>query len=372
MQTANERLLNEAIAHAIDLNRYSTGVVRRMMALLNKVDADLIAQLTGALERVPEGSFSVERLEQLIASVRQLNADAYRAVFDALPQEMEALAGYETGYQVQALEHAIPEEILLKIQLFRVAPAQVYAAALSRPFQGALLRTWAAEVPAARMTLIRNAVRVGFVQGKTTDEIIRSIRGTRALQYRDGLLERPRRELESVVRTALSHTAAIARDQVHEANADIIDALAWVSTLDGRTSPMCRIRDGKHYTADSAHKPIGHRIPWGQGPGRLHFCCRSCSAPVTKSYRELGIDIDELSPGTRASMDGQVPAETTYGQWLARQSAARQDDILGPERGQLLRKGGLSLEEMYSPRGDWLTLDQLRARDAAVFRKAGL
>lgn len=71
-------------------------------------------------------------------------------------------------------------------------------------------------------------------------------------------------------------------------------------------------------------------------------------------------------------MDGQVPADLTYGQWLAKQSAARQDDILGAGRGKLLRDGGIPMDQMYSPRGDLLTLDQLRARDASAFRRAGL
>jgi hypothetical protein len=93
---------------------------------------------------------------------------------------------------------------------------------------------------------------------------------------------------------------------------------------------------------------------------------------VVKSWRELGIDMDEMSPGTRASMDGQVPADMSYGAWLKKQSAARQDDILGPSRGALLRKGGLEMERFYNDKGRYLSLDELRERDAAAFKRAGL
>lgn len=93
---------------------------------------------------------------------------------------------------------------------------------------------------------------------------------------------------------------------------------------------------------------------------------------MTKSFRDLGIDIDELSPGTRASMDGQVPADTTYGQWLKRQSAARQDDVLGPTRGALFRRGGLTIDKFADERGRELTLAELRERDAEAFSRAGL
>lgn len=71
-------------------------------------------------------------------------------------------------------------------------------------------------------------------------------------------------------------------------------------------------------------------------------------------------------------MDGQVPAETTYADWLKSQSAARQDEVLGPTRGRLLRQGDLPMDRMYDHKGRFLTLDQLRARDAAAFEKAGL
>ena len=81
------------------------------------------------------------------------------------------------------------------------------------------------------------------------------------------------------------------------------------------------------------------------------------------------MDIDEMTPGQRASMDGQVPADTTYSQWLSRQSAARQDQVLGPERGRLYREGGMKMEDFYTDRGVWLTIEQLRERDAAAFER---
>lgn len=62
-------------------------------------------------------------------------------------------------------------------------------------------------------------------------------------------------------------------------------------------------------------------------------------------------------------MDGQIPAMTTYLEWLKRQSHGRQDQVLGPVRAQLFRAGKLSLRDMYDHRGRWLTLDELLARN---------
>lgn len=368
MASVNEQLFDASVGHAIDLQEYSLGVQQRMVAILNRVDADLAAALASALERLPAESFTVERLEALLASVRELNAQAYAAVQQALGMELEQFAEYEAGYQFQLFEEALPAPVLARFPLTAIAPQQVYAAAMARPFQGRLLREWASTIEAGRMAKIREAVRVGYLEGETASQIVTRIRGTRAEKYADGILQRPRRDLMAVVQTAVAHTASVAREQFISSNADLVKAEAWRSTLDTRTSEPCRIRDGLKYEART-HKPIGHKIPWLQGPGRIHWNCRSTSTAVTPSWRELGIPIDEMAPGERASMDGQVPAETTFGEWLQRQSAARQDRVLGPERGRLLREGGMRLPDFYSPTGKWLSLDELRKRDAEAFAR---
>jgi SPP1 gp7 family putative phage head morphogenesis protein len=370
MATVNERLLDAEVDHAVNLQQYSAGVVRRIIALLNRSDAQLAAALTRALEQVDATTFTVERLEMLLGSVRALNLEAYNAIGRALPEEMRLLAEYEATYQLDLFQATIPQGVQAKVPVRAISVQQAYAAALSRPFQGRLLTSWAAAVEPARMAQIRNAVRDGFLQGKTNSQIIQAVRGTRAKGYSDGIINRGRIEVEAVVRTAVSHTAASVRDDFYQANEALIAALSWVSTLDLRTSAMCRIRDGKQYTTD--HKPIGHSVPWLQGPGRLHWRCRSSSAPTTRSFRSLGIDIDELSPVERASMDGQVAAEMSYGDWLQKQSAARQDEVVGPERGRLMRSGGMPFDSFYTARGDWIDLDVLRQRDAAAFKRAGL
>ena len=360
--TANAILLDRAVDHAIDELRFERGVVYRMIAVLNRADARLAAQLAEALLQLDAESFTVQRLEALLVSVRETNAAAYAAVFDALEPALRDLAEAEAAAQRAQLRAAVPPAVQLRFPIAGVSVEQVYAAALSRPFQGRLLREWAADLAESRLRQVREAIRAGYMAGETTADIIRKIRGTKALRFEDGILARPRRELATVVQTALSHTAQTARSASYAANADLVKALRWVSTLDSRTSPMCRARDGLLYSADDKHRPQGHKVPWGAGPGRLHFNCRSVSVPVLKSWRELGFDADELPASTRASMDGQVPAELNYRQWLARQSAQRQDEILGPERGKLLRAGKVTVEQFTDDKGRWLTLEQLRAK----------
>jgi len=376
MPSVNERLRDAEISHSVDLAQYSAGVVRRIIGLLNRSDADLLARLTVALDTLPAESFTVERLEFVLASVRSLNVQAYALVERELTEELRRFAEQEADYQYRLFNDALPAQVVTRVGVAQVSAAQVYTAAMARPFQGRLLREWAAGIEADRMVRVRDAVRMGYLQGETVSQMVRRIRGTRANGYADGLLEIDRRGAEAVVRTAVSHMAGSTRDSFYAANSDIIAAQVWSSTLDLRTSPYCRVRDGKRYTVGEKPKPIGHMIPWcgerGCGPGRLHWRCRSTSTPVTKSWRELGIPIDELSPSTRASMDGQVPAETTFSEWLKKQSAARQDQVVGATRGKLMREGGVPFDAFYSDRGQFLTLEQLAERNAGAFKRSGV
>lgn len=375
MASVNDTIRNHVIGHQVDLTRYSNGVVQRMVAILNRADADLVAQLNTALERLDASSFSVERLQMMLASLHNLNLQAYRELERELSAELRQFVAAEADFQYELFQAPVPPQVVLSVEIARVDVEQVYAAAMARPFQGRLLREWAGEtegsIGAQRMARIRDAVRMGYVEGLTTPQIVQRIRGTRAKQYADGLLEIDRRHAEAVVRTAISHTAAFTRDRFHAANADLIKAVQWLSTLDGRTSTGCIIRDRKMY-ALGTHKPIGHTVPWLGGPGALHWNCRSTSTPVLKSLLELGIPVEDLPAAARESMDGAVPADMTYPQWLARQSAQRQDDVLGATRGALLRSGGLTVDAFYNDKGRFLTLDELRARSPAAFSKAGV
>lgn len=371
MATLNDRLQDDVVSHAVDLAQFSNHLVARIVATLNKTDADLIGRLQAALDGLPASAATVDRLEALLASVRALNLEAYRQIERELTDQLRALADYEAAHQAELFRAELPPAVITRVGVAAVNVEQVFAAALARPFQGRLLREWAADIGEARMTRIRDAVRQGFVQNETIGQIVQRIRGTRARAYKDGLLEIDRRGAEAVVRTAVSHTAGFVRDRFMEANEDLVKAEVWTSTLDARTSPPCRLRDGLQYTPGD-HKPIGHKVPWLGGPGRLHWCCRSTSVPVVKSWRELGVPIDELPPGERASMDGTTPGDTTFAEWIRKQSAARQDEVLGPTRGALMRRGGLELSNFYNDKGRSLTLDELRAKDAAAFKRAGL
>ena len=205
MPTVNERLADAEVSHAISLQGYSNGVVRRMISLLNKADEELSAKLMAAVESMPPGSFTVQRLDQLMLSVQAVNAQAYAALRRDLEAELLAYADYESGFQYSVMTSAVPQSVQAVVAVNAISADMVYAAAMARPFQGKLLSELTRNIEAARMTRIRDAVRMGFIEGETVSQIVRRIRGTKSAGYADGLLEIDRRGAEAIVRLSLIH-----------------------------------------------------------------------------------------------------------------------------------------------------------------------
>lgn len=356
MKTANEKLLDELIGHEVDLAHLSNAQVVEIIKILNSQDPELRAALIEEIDGLGQ-DLSEASVALALAGVLGINRAVFARVRQTLTQSTDDLIRYELSFVHRALQAVLPALVQDQFPVKAVDFALVQTAARTMPFQGRLISEWLSGVEAGRAASIRDAVRSGIVDGKPTAEIVRTIMGTKAERYADGVLQKSRRDVESVVRSAVSSAAAVASDKAFEANAVLISHVEWVSILDNRTTVMCRIRDRLPYTLGT-YKPIGHKIPWLAGPGRLHFCCRSSKWPVLKSAKELGITDAQVM----ALMDGQSPQQVTFGEWLQGQSAARQDQILGPERGRLMRQGKLKFKDFYNDKGKFLTLDELRER----------
>lgn len=90
--------------------------------------------------------------------------------------------------------------------------------------------------------------------------------------------------------------------------------------------------------------------------------CRSTTTYITRSWKEMGINIEEAPEGTRSSLNGYVPSKTTYYEWLEGQSATIQKDVLGVKRYDMWKAGDVKPYQFYSQDGRWLTLKELDAK----------
>lgn len=347
--TINDQLLNKEISHAIDVLGYSNAVTKKIINILNKTDVDLFNKLTLELNKVIPSPEKISRIKALLKSVNEINSSAYAKVSDQLKLDLKQFSQEEVNYQQKLIGSVQPVKVL------PISPEAAYASAIATPFQGKFLGEFLSGMETQKANLIRDAVRIGFIESQTTGEIVNKIRGTKALNYTDGIMNITKANAESVVLTAIAHTANVAQQALYDANEDIIKGYRYTATLDTRTTELCASRDGKFYKLGEP-KPA---IP-------AHFRCRSRYVAVIKSFKELGLDVD-LPESTRASMDGQVPSKTTYQEWLKKQSVERQNEVLGVTKAKLFREGNLPIDKFVSPAGHVYTLDELKIRNAKQY-----
>lgn len=363
------------VAHAVDLLRYSETV----RELVEHHLQDLAGELEEGLRTAGLTERAVARTERYLAAARRTIASAYRQAGDTLEAEVAPLAVVEyTG-------HARRLNRVLGAELFSTSlnPNELEELATDSIVQGATQREWWATQSQRTAQAYATQVRLGVLQGETTDQIVRRVTGADTGRRRvltvggesrvvvergPGVLSVARRDAEALVRTSVATVSNNTLERIYSENRDVLRGRQAVATLDLRTSPTCRARDGGAWDFDGnplPESPVQVQFP---GPPPWHFKCRTVLVPLTKSWDELlGLrtkrqQVEEVASSTRASMDGQVAGKLTYSDWLGNQSEARQRDVLGPARYQLWKDGRIDLPGMIDTSGRLLSLEDLKER----------
>jgi SPP1 gp7 family putative phage head morphogenesis protein len=388
--------------NAIDLNRYSNSVARRVINAYNDIIIDAVNQL-----RVIDDLAAPDKAARLRGILAQLKQSLGTWAGDATEltaTELQGLAELQSEFVTEELRKALPVGSRDAVRTVEISPQfaqsvvttdptqlnvvalsdDLFAAVQGAPQTFSLTAAKGATITLPNGEVITKAfrgvavdqaerfsqvVRQGLLTGETTPSIAKRLIGS--LQF--GEEAKTVRQLVAaggqatavadnqiitLVRTSINQVANTASQQVYEANQDITKKYRYVATLDTRTSSICRALDGREFE-------------YGKGPmPPQHFNCRSTTVPV--------IDPDILPPSTtatRASKDGQVPINTTYGKWLKDKMPgetnadvlARQQQALGgkaPYFRRLADKYGpdAAIAKLVRDDGAEVTLEQLRKR----------
>lgn len=356
----NDEIQDRTIRHMVYLERYKTAEVRKIRKMLDtiiipEISAKIEKRLDKILERGSDlGSDTTKRLKELEAELKKLTDDLANGLKKASFVNLDDLTEHELDWQVKAIKDSLG----FNLDLVVPNPRSVASVVKKTSFAGLTLDQWYESLSRSTQKNVMVAINRGILEGETTDQITRRIRGTRKLNYSDGIWETTRRQAETITRSTVNHVTNQARVEFFKDNSDIIDGMKWVATLDSRTSAICAGLDGKVFPLDKGPRPPAH-------PN-----CRSTMTAVLKDADALGLD--DLDPAQRASIDGQVPASTTYGEWLKRQPQSVQEDVLGVKKAKLFRDGGLPIDRFTNDSLKPLNLDQLKILEKNAFEKAGL
>ena len=396
--------------NAIDLNRYSNSVARRMINAYNDIIIDAVNQLRTIDELA--APVKAARLRGILAQLKDSLATWAGDSTELTALELQGIAQLQSEFVTDQLARALPVGARDAVRTVEISPqfaqsvvttdpTQLNVVALSddlyKAVEGAeaLARqagTGVFNLTATQGTMITlpngevvskafrgiavdqaerfsQVVRNGLLTGEPTPAIAKRLIGrlefgdygplsVRQLAAAGGELTAVAdNQILTLVRTSINQVANAASMAVYETNQDITKKYRYVATLDTSTSSICRALDGREF-------------PYGQGPmPPQHFGCRSSVVAVI-DYDALGFD--PPPPGKRAAAGGMVPANMSYGEWLANQDLPTKAKALGASKVAYFDK----LSKKYGPKdaiaklvrddGSELTLDQLRARYGAV------
>ena len=381
--------------NAIDLNRYSNSVARRLINAYNDIIIDSVNQLRTIDDLA--APVKAARLRGILAQLKESLATWAGDSTELTATELQGLAELQSEFVTDQLRKVLPAGSRDAVRTVEISPQfaqsvvttdptqlnvvalsdDLFAAVQGAPATFSLTAAKGATITLPNGEVISKAfrgiavdqaerfsqvVRQGLLTGETTPSIAKRLIGN--LQFgEDAKTVRQLvaaggqatavadNQVMALVRTSINQVANTASQQVYEANQDITKKYRYVATLDSRTSSICAALDGREFE-------------YGAGPmPPQHFNCRSTTVPI--------IDPDILPPSTtakRASMDGPVPINTNYGQWLYDQPREVQAEVLGKEKVAYFRK----LSDKYGSRdamaklvrddGSELTLEQLRRR----------
>jgi len=352
---SNKHLLDIATRHQVYLERLKSSQVKNFDASLRKLEKAIL-QVVNSLKVDTLNELTKAKLKEVLVQLRGAQTQVMLDAVDKLMPELEKIAGYEAEFEAKSFG-----EVGVEVAITYVPAKKAFAAAMGQPLSatGQMLDSFVKDWSASEVEAVNNLVAKGYADGWTNQQLVQAVRGTKKMKYADGLVAKIGRDADAVVRTAIQHVASSARMQTWAANSDIVKGYRWVSTLDGKTTQVCRSLDGKVFELGKGPRPP------------IHIRCRSTTVA------ELDDKFDFLDAGaTRSSKDGYVDGDLTYYEWLKTQPEAFQDSVLGPARGKLLRDGGLTAKEFarlnlgrnFEP----LTLEKMQELEPVAFQRAGL
>lgn len=267
----------------------------------------------------------------------------YRRIYRDALKELKQLAKVDAKFQASTLNKAFGKVYRarvytgLKVNDLIINSAGTYSQQI-------------ASISLAQQRRIKSIVKQGMVDNLAVNEIADNIGRT---------VDLPQAQLRTLSRTAITETSTTVNKATYKLNEDVLDGYEYVATLDSRTSLICANLDGRVFRLDD---PKGIRPP-------QHFNCRSTTVPIVKSHEDLmNTDSNRISKrrlkrmtqGKRASFNGQVPADTKFEDFFARQDNDFKLAVLGTQkRVDIYNTGKLKFSQFSTRDGKLVSISRL-------------
>lgn len=347
-----DKIADDAIRHAIDIEKVKAGLSRNVIRELNRLGDRAVRAIIDADPRTQR------QLSSVISQLGDLTAAAYARIEGISRDEALELAEFESQQTLGMINKSIGVDMVTQLPSDEV----IRRLADNTLIEGAPSAEWWSRMDTKTRKMFADEMRRSVFLGEGVGKMVQRIRGTRARNFRDGIMDISRRNAEALARTSVQAVMNAARFDAARRNSKIVKGVQWLSTLDLRTSHICQGLSNLQW--DLEGNPIGHSHSWPGAPP-AHWNCRSTLLPVLRTWSDMaGKDVPEPPPPVQATMDGKGARGLSYEQWLRTRPEEEQRQVLGATRYELWSKGKLSMRQMIDQRNEPLTVAELRAKAA--------
>lgn len=296
----SDQFHNEAIIHRTDLLRLAEDSRQKVLSFLGDLQSDLRKQI-GEIDLFGTPlSAKGRKAESLIRQSQQTIDTAYGKMGQSLGKDLRELAQVEGRYAYRNLNDVMKG----KVATTTLSSTELEELVSKSWIIGSPAKDWWAKQSADSQQRFAQQVRLGYAQGQTNDQIVERIIGGKTGrkiavidpktgksylidEYSKGVLDVSYRDASALVRTAVQTLSNNILYWTYLGNEDVLRGVQWLSTLDSRTTPLCRVRDGSAWGFDGNPLPGSKlQIPF-PGPPPAHWQCRSVLIPLTKSWNQL-------------------------------------------------------------------------------------
>jgi hypothetical protein len=346
MRKADYILADKIISHQLYLSRFTAGEQKKILKLLLAMQTELKSKLSNGFT-----DYSKARMLKMLNECRMVINEYYK--------QMQAKINYSA---VAETELKATQKVFAAISVEAAIPTSTAMKALVSDvlIEGSPAASWWAKQAADTAFRFASQVRQGVAQNETVAQVVTRIVGSKKYGT-PGIMDISRRNAYALVHTSIQQISNDARMATFQENADILEGMEQVSTLDSHTTAVCMAYSGQQWNLDG--NPInGSELPYNGGCPR-HYNCRSVIVPLLIPLSKIaGVELPKKPEGTRASDLGQIKESTTFDAFLKRHSTEYQDELLGKGRADMWREGKITLTDLVSGQGRELTLSELKAK----------
>ncbi len=313
----------------------------RLQGVANGLSDDLRAILSRADERTIKilksdwGAFTSANpdvktiLERANRIVKEIQADRATAFDDARKltfERSEEVANAAQYTTIEEIKEAYKrgrkaEKARRKKEIKPLNKKELNAVLNYSPIEGETVAGWFQRWQNNDLERIAQAVRQGAAESLSIYEIVRKIRGTKENGYKDGVVQTTQSSASTVARTLINGVSNVARFETMRQNADALDGVQFLATLDARTSFICASLDGKIWKGDEIRNAA--RPP-------LHPNCRSTLIPYIELVDADGKPIEDDLTRAAANADFDKLAKDAYNADAKARGLSRRWDDLAP------------------------------------------